>query len=148
RRSRLMATLLVADDDRAIRKIVRDRLSASGHVVEVAEDGRAALTMIERVEPDLVLLDLQMPGLDGFAVLDALAKWAISPLVIVIPAHGSVEAAVRAMKTGAHDFLQKPFEAAHLEHVVAKALETGRLRRDVGILRGEVETRHKLVAGE
>jgi DNA-binding NtrC family response regulator len=143
-----MATILVADDDRAIRKIVRDRLRAAGHSVEVAEDGRAALALIERIEPALVLLDLQMPELDGFAVLDALRKQTESPLVIVITAHGSIEAAVRAMKAGAHDFLQKPFEAAHLEHVVTKALDCGRLRRDVGILRGEVETRHRLVVGE
>jgi DNA-binding NtrC family response regulator len=143
-----MATLVIADDDRAIRKIVRDRLTAAGHVVEVAEDGRAALAVIERFEPEVVLLDLQMPELDGFAVLDALASRTTKPLVIVITAHGSIEAAVRAMKAGAHDFLQKPFEAAHLEHVVARALECQRLHRDVGILRGEVETRHRLVAGE
>jgi DNA-binding NtrC family response regulator len=143
-----MATLVVADDDRAIRKIVRDRLSAAGHAVEVAEDGHAALAAIERTEPEVVLLDLQMPGLDGFGVLDAVRKQPSPPLVIVITAHGSIEAAVRAMKAGAHDFLQKPFEAAQLEHVIEKALETGRLRRDVGILRGEVETRHRLVLGE
>jgi DNA-binding NtrC family response regulator len=142
-----MATLVIADDDRAIRKIVRDRLSAAGHVVEVAENGRETLGLIERVEPDLVLLDLQMPELDGFAVLDKLARESNAPLIIVITAHGSIEAAVRAMKAGAHDFLSKPFEAAHLEHVVAKALETVRLRRDVGALRGEVEARHHLVVG-
>jgi DNA-binding NtrC family response regulator len=142
-----MATLVIADDDRAIRKIVRDRLTAAGHVVEVAENGRETLGLIERVEPDLVLLDLQMPELDGFAVLDKLARESNAPLIIVITAHGSIEAAVRAMKAGAHDFLSKPFEAAHLEHVVAKALETVRLRRDVGALRGEVEARHHLVVG-
>jgi DNA-binding NtrC family response regulator len=143
-----MATLVVADDDRAIRKIVRDRLTAAGHVVEVAENGREAIAQIERVEPDLVLLDLQMPELDGFTVLDKIAKQPGAPLIIVITAHGSIEAAVRAMKAGAHDFLSKPFESAHLEHVVQKALETGRLRRDVGVLRGEMAERHHLVLGE
>jgi DNA-binding NtrC family response regulator len=142
-----MATLVVADDDRAIRKIVRDRLTAAGHSVEVAENGRDAVALIERVEPDLVLLDLQMPELDGFEVLDRVTKQQGALLIIVITAHGSIEAAVRAMKAGAHDFLQKPFDAAHLEHVVARALDTGRLRRDIGILRGEVETRHHLVVG-
>jgi DNA-binding NtrC family response regulator len=142
-----MATLVVADDDRAIRKIVSDRLTAAGHSVEVAEDGRAALSLIERLAPDIVLLDLQMPNLDGFGVLDALQKQMARPLVIVITAHGTIEAAVRAMKAGAHDFLQKPFEAVQLEHVIEKALETGRLRRDVGVLRGEAETRHRLVLG-
>ena len=142
-----MATLVIADDDRAIRRIVRDRLTAAGHVVEVAENGREALGLMQRVAPDLVLLDLQMPELDGMAVLDKVARQPGAPLIIVITAHGSIEVAVRAMKAGAHDFLSKPFEAAHLEHVVAKALETGRLRRDVGLLRGEVEARHHLVVG-
>src|SRR5258706_1654917 len=104
-----MATLVVADDDRAIRKIVRDRLTAAGHTVEVAENGREALVLIERVEPDLVLLDLQMPELDGFAVLHKVAKQPGAPSIIVITAHGSIEAAVSAMKAGARDFLQKPF---------------------------------------
>jgi DNA-binding NtrC family response regulator len=140
-----MATLVVADDDRAIRKIVRDRLTAAGHAVEVAENGREALPLIERVEPDVVLLDLRMPELDGFGVLDQIAGQPGAPSIIVITAHGSIEAAVRAMKAGAYDFLQKPFEAAHLEHVVAKALEAKRLRRDVGLLRGECQARHQLV---
>jgi DNA-binding NtrC family response regulator len=143
-----MATLVVADDDRAIRKILRDRLTAAGHSVEVAENGKDALALIERVEPDLLLLDLQMPEQDGFTVLDKVTKQPGGPLCIVITAHGSIESAVRAMKAGAHDFLQKPFEAAHLEHVVAKALDTGRLRRDIGILRSEVETRHHLIVGQ
>ena len=69
-----MATLVVADDDCAIRKILRDQLTAAGHTVEVAENGRDALALIERVEPDLVLLDLQMPELDGFAVLGKVTK--------------------------------------------------------------------------
>ncbi len=142
-----MATLLVADDDRAIRKIVHDRLRAAGHLVEVAEDGRAALEQIERAAPELVLLDLQMPGLDGFGVLEALAKQPAPPAVIVITAHGSIEAAVRAMKAGASDFLAKPFEASYLEHVVARTLEGERMRRDVGRLRDEVATRHCLVEG-
>jgi len=74
-----MAAIVVADDDRAIRKIVRDRLTAAGHAVETAEDGSAALVLIEQAPPDLVLLDLQMPGLDGFAVLEALSKKADAP---------------------------------------------------------------------
>jgi DNA-binding NtrC family response regulator len=142
-----MAAVVVADDDRAIRKIVRDRLTAAGHAVETAEDGGAALALIEQAPPDLVLLDLQMPGLDGFAVLEALSKQADAPLAIVITAHGSIEAAVRAIKAGAFDFITKPFEAAHLEHVVDKALATHRLRRDVGLLRGELDGRHRLIAG-
>jgi len=143
-----MATLVVADDDRAIRKIVRDRLSAADHLVEVAENGREALALVENMQPDVLLLDLEMPVLDGFGVLAALRNRADAPIIIVITAHGSIEAAVRATKAGAHDFLAKPFEAAHLEHLVEKALDTERLRRDVGLLRSEVDGRHHLVVGD
>jgi DNA-binding NtrC family response regulator len=143
-----MATLVVADDDRAIRKIVRDRLTAAGHVVEVAENGRAALALVDSIQPDVLLLDLEMPEVDGLGVLDALKGRADAPIIIVITAHGSIQTAVRATKAGAYDFLAKPFEAAHLEHVVAKALETDRLRRDVGLLRSECDTLHRLVVGE
>ncbi len=142
-----MARLVVADDDHAIRKIVQDRLTRAGHEVEVAENGREALALIERSGPDLVLLDLQMPEIDGLTLLDGIAGRREAPLFIVITAHGSIEAAVRAMKAGAYDFVCKPFEAAHLEHVIAKALETERLRRDVGVLRGEIAARHHLVVG-
>jgi DNA-binding NtrC family response regulator len=140
-----MARILVADDDRAIRKIVRDRLAASGHQVEVAEDGRVALDAIERFAPDLVLLDLSMPMLDGFGVLAELA--APAPVVIVITAQGDVTTAVRAMRAGAWDFVPKPFDPDQLEQAVLRALETSRLRRDVETLRGSVDDRHQLILG-
>jgi DNA-binding NtrC family response regulator len=142
-----MSTIIVADDDRALRKIIKDRLSASGHAVETAENGREALELIERLDPDLVLLDLQMPGTDGFAVLDELRTQGRSLAVIVITAHGSIEAAVRAMRLGAFDFVQKPFEADHLQHLVAKALEREGLLRSVGVLKDEVDARHRMIVG-
>jgi len=141
-----MARILVADDDRAIRKIVRDRLVAAGHHVDVAEDGRTALASIERFAPDLVLLDLAMPNVDGFGVLAELAPPA--PVVVVITAHGDIATAVRAMRAGAWDFVPKPFDPDHLEQAVGRALETCRLRRDVEALRGTVDDRHHLVLGD
>ncbi len=142
-----MARILVADDDRAIRKIVRDRFAAAGHQVEVAEDGRVALDAIERFAPDVVLLDLSMPVLDGFGVLAELP--APSPVVVVvITAQGDVATAVRAMRAGAWDFVPKPFDPDQLEQAVLRALETCRLRRDVGSLRASVEGRHHLVLGD
>jgi DNA-binding NtrC family response regulator len=141
-----MARILVADDDRAIRKIVRDRLAVAGHHVEVATDGRAALESIERFAPDLVILDLVMPDIDGFGVLAALTPPA--PVILVVTAHGDVATAVRAMRAGAWDFVPKPFDADQLEQAVKRALETATLRRDVATLRGSIEDRHHLVRGE
>jgi DNA-binding NtrC family response regulator len=145
---RAAARILVVDDDPAIRKILRDRFRALGHLVDVAADGREALAFVDERGADLLLLDLQMPTMDGFAVLEALASRSESPAVVVLTAHGSIEAAVRAVRAGATDFITKPFEAAHIEHVVAGVLERLGLRRRVASLESELSDRHQLVLGK
>jgi DNA-binding NtrC family response regulator len=142
------ARILVVDDDPAIRKILRDRFRALGHAVDVAADGQEALAFIDERGADILLLDLQMPTMDGFAVLEALGKRSEAPAVVVITAHGSIEAAVRAVRAGASDFITKPFEAAHIEHVVGGVLEKLGLRRRVASLESELSDRHHLVLGK
>ena len=142
------ARLLVIDDDPAIRKILRDRFLSLGHEVAVAADGDEALAWLESNEADIALLDLQMPKTDGFEVLAALARRGDAPAVIVLTAHGSIEAAVRAVKAGATDFVTKPFEAAQLEHVVDGVLDKLGLKRRVKSLELELSTRHTLVRGK
>ena len=144
----MSARLLVVDDDPTIRKIVRDRFRALGHDVAAAADGDEALAWLDSNEADIVLLDLQMPTMDGFGVLAALARKADAPAVVVVTAHGSIEAAVRAVKAGATDFVTKPFEAAHLEHVVDGVLDKLGLRRRVESLEQELSSRHSLVLGK
>ncbi|MFW5875402.1 MAG: sigma-54-dependent transcriptional regulator [Myxococcota bacterium] len=140
--------ILVVDDDPSIRKIVRDRLAAGGHEVITANDGVEALKEVEASDPALVILDLRMPNLDGFGVLSALEQHGSRPEVVVLTAHGSVEAAVQAVRLGACDFLQKPFDTAHLEWVVERTLDSARLRRKVTQLQTELSGQHSLIAGE
>jgi DNA-binding NtrC family response regulator len=140
--------ILVVDDDPTIRKIVRDRLVARGHEVAAAADGAEALREVTRFDPALVILDLRMPNLDGFGVLEALQGSEGRPEVVVLTAHGSIEAAVKAVRLGARDFLQKPFDTTHLEWVVERTLDAARLRRHVAQLQTELSGRHCLVAGE
>lgn len=116
---------------------------ASSRVIDMPAP---ALSKIEEFEPALLLLDLRMPGKDGFAVLEELAQRPQRPTTIVITAHGSIEAAVKAVRMGAADFISKPFDTSHLEHVVAKTLETVHLRQRLLELESEVSTRHTLVA--
>jgi DNA-binding NtrC family response regulator len=142
------ARILVVDDDPAIRKIIVDRFRSLGHELVPAGSGEEALERIESFAPDLMLLDLRMPGIDGFQVLESLRARAARPEVVVMTAHGSIEAAVRAVRLGAADFVPKPFEAPHLEHVVARVLETAVLRRRVERLELELSARHALVVGE
>ncbi len=141
------ARLLVVDDDPSIRLVVRDRFRAGGFETETANDGVEALEKIASFEPDLMLLDLRMPRKDGFGVLEDLKDKDNAPAVIVITAHGSIEAAVKAIRMGASDFISKPFEPQHLQHVVDKTLETRRLQRRVAALETELSGRHSLVTG-
>jgi DNA-binding NtrC family response regulator len=141
------ARVLVVDDDPVIRKIIADRMRAQGHEVEMAADGEAALRAVADFDPELVLLDMKMPEKDGFEVLEALQRAESPPNVVMITAHGNIERAVRAIQLGAADFIAKPFEAAHLDHVVSRVLQAAALRQRVQQLQSELSDRHTLVRG-
>ena len=118
-----VATLLVADDDPAVRESLERALAREGYAVVLAPDGQAALERLQAGGIDVVLSDLKMPGLTGLEFLQA-AK-VVKPDVdfIMLTAFGTVEEAVKAMKDGATDFLTKPFQRAQLMKVVRQALE-------------------------
>ncbi|MGH7820117.1 MAG: response regulator, partial [Candidatus Binatia bacterium] len=130
-----MARLLIVDDDPDIREILKDRLASRGHDILEADDGAQALETAARETPDLMLLDLDLPGTDGFAVLDRLRHETNAPTVVVITAFASIEKAVQAMRQGAYDFIPKPFNPGHVELVVHKALERAELKEENRALR-------------
>jgi DNA-binding NtrC family response regulator len=113
-----------------------------------AGNGEQALTAIRTDQPDLVLLDLQMPRMGGMQVLRVLRKDRIDVPTIVITAHGSIEAAVEAMKEGAYDFITKPIDANHFDIVVCKALERVGLKREVELFSEEADKRYRLIIGK
>ena len=141
-----MSRVLIADDDPSIGRVLRDRIGELGHDVEHVLDGVEALRLSEGA--DLLLLDLEMPRMDGFAVLDSLRGQAAAPLVVVITAHGDMSKAVRAMRAGAYDFIAKPFDAATIQLVVRRALETRGLKSQVRSLRSELGRNHLWVHGD
>ena len=103
------ASVLVTDDESNIRLTVRSALETDGYAVTEAADGRAALDAVRRDPPDLMILDLNMPVLDGMAVLEQMKDLAgRRPRVVVLTAYGSIPTAVRATRLGAADFLEKP----------------------------------------
>ncbi len=150
-RSVAKAKILVVDDDTDIVTVLRDRLEALGYSTVCAGDGLRALELIEQETPHLMLLDLEMPRLSGLDVLKRLARsrpTGHEMPVIVMTAHGTITAAVQAMKQGAHDFLTKPFDVDHLAIVITKALERASLARQVECLRTEVESRYATIVGQ
>lgn len=121
------AHILVVDDEPDIRELVRDILEDEGHQVSVAENGESARTQFARDTPDLVLLDIWMPDVDGITLL---REWSsggrLACPIIVMSGHGTLETAIEATRLGAHDFVQKPISLAKLLSIVNQALEAGK----------------------
>jgi DNA-binding NtrC family response regulator len=140
-------TILVVDDDPFIQEALGDRLESLGYNVSRAGDGKQALEFIERQDPQMVFLDIEMPGMKGLDVLKELRRREKDFPVVIITAYGSIDRAVEAMKEGAYDFIPKPFKANHIALVVEKAMERQRLRREKAVLFEEVDKRYRLVAG-
>jgi DNA-binding NtrC family response regulator len=141
-------TILVVDDDPDIREVLKDRLESLGYRVLVASNGQEGLELLEKQSPQIVLLDIEMPGLSGLEVLKEIRKKEIDVTVVMITAYATIERAVHAMKEGAYDFIPKPFEPEHIALTVRKALERETLRREVEILSAEVSARYRLVVGK
>jgi len=153
----MRAKILIVDDDREILLGLEDRVTRMGHEPVTANNGRDALRLIEQGDFDLVLLDLELPvlsGLDsGLDILErvkgdphskrdtkaeVLATYS-EPFIIIMTCFGNIEPAVIAMRLGAFDFLVKPFSSDHMSVVIKKALAAVALRRQVNVLRQEVD---------
>lgn len=116
------AHILIVDDEPDIRELVSEILEDEGYRVSVAEDGAAARLAFSREEPDLVLLDIWMPDVDGISLLKEWSAGGMRCPVVIMTGHGSVETAVEATRLGAHDFVQKPISLAKLLSIVSTAL--------------------------
>lgn len=132
--------ILIVDDEVDIRETLSDRLESEGFEVMQAASGGEGLQQIRMENPDVVLLDLQMPGMDGMEVLRRIGTEGLEPTVVVITAYGTIERAVQAMKAGAYDFIPKPFDPEHIRVVVDKAVERERLRRDNAFYREQADS--------
>lgn len=127
----MQAKIFVTDDEPALRNALVKRLSRHQHHVKAFESGAELLAALDQEIPDLILLDLKMPGMTGIEVLQAVREKAKDALVIILTSYGTVEDAVEAMKMGAYDFLIKTIDLQLVDPVVNRALEYLALRRQV-----------------
>ena len=132
--------ILVVDDELDIRELVSGVLEDEGYETRTAADSDTALEVIAARRPSLVLLDVWLQGsrLDGLELLDEIKRRDPSIPVLVISGHGNLDTAVAAIRRGASDFIEKPFEAERLLLLVERATETERLKREVASLRASV----------
>ena len=135
----------LVDDDEAIRRSVGFALKTSGFQVRTYENGAEILQDAPELETGCILLDIRMPGMDGLEVQEALRSKGITLPIVIMTGHGDVSLAVRAMKAGATDFIEKPFEKALLLSAIEHAM--GRLKESAAALNDarEAQTRLKLL---
>jgi two-component system, NtrC family, nitrogen regulation response regulator NtrX len=139
--------ILIVDDEPAVRDAIAGILTDEGYEVRHAAEGPGALAEIEARPPALVLLDIWLEGsrLDGLQVLDEIRRTAADLPVIVISGHGTIETAVTAIKKGAYDFLEKPFNADRLLVLIERAREAARLKRENAELKLKLGDERELI---
>src|SRR4051812_40156660 len=116
------ARILVIDDEHTIRELLRNELGRQCYAVDVAVDGEEGIAKVRQEKYDIVISDIKMPRMDGMQALSEIKKISPETEVIMITGYATVENAVQAMKSGAYDFIQKPFNLEELSVLIEKAL--------------------------
>jgi DNA-binding NtrC family response regulator len=135
--------LLLVEDEAPLRQVVAEQLADRGFSVQQAESGEAALLELAEFAFDVIVTDLRLPGIDGSAVIDAAIARYPEIIAIVITGYGTVKDAVAAIKRGAADFVNKPFQFDELLHALDSALEQRRLKSENAYLRAQLEQRYR-----
>jgi DNA-binding NtrC family response regulator len=137
-----MMKILIVDDEENIRLILENVFSDAGYQVETAIDGRDAMEKVKKFQPEIVLLDKNMPRMDGMQTLQQIKKQYPATVVILITAHGDVGSAVEAMKLGAYDYIEKPFDNDKILLLLNRAGEHYRLQTEVSNLRNAIHKKY------
>lgn len=136
------AKILVIDDEKLMRWSLQQNLSKEGYTVITAEKGMDGLNLFKEETPDVTLLDIQLPDVSGITVLQGIKEINKDALAIMITAFGDIQTAVKTIKLGAYDFVEKPFNVDKLKILVAKALETVSLRKEVSQFRSQFSLKY------
>jgi two-component system, NtrC family, nitrogen regulation response regulator NtrX len=140
-----MPTILIVDDEPGVRSALGGVLRDEGYDVEAVESGERCLERLAMQVYDVVLLDIWLPGMDGLATLMRMRERQIDSQVVIISGHGNVESAVRAIKMGAFDFVEKPLSLEKTVLVVRNAIRQRRLEAENLALRAKVDAHHTMV---
>ena len=140
-----MSSILIVDDEPGVRSALGGVLRDEGYLVDAVDSGEACLERLTRQAYDLVVLDIWLPGLDGLATLARMRDRQVESQVVVISGHGNIESAVRAIKMGAFDFVEKPLSLEKTVLVVRNALRQRELEAENRALRARVDARYTMV---
>jgi len=136
------ASVLVVDDDAAVSTVLGALLSQAGHSFKHAASGEQALSLLKKFSPVVVVSDVRMPGLSGLDLQKEMARRSSPVPLILITGHGDIAMAVSAIKAGAHDFLEKPFDEQRLAEAIEAAVAEATSRRHTGQELADLSARH------
>ncbi len=140
-----MAKILLIEDDVKIRAVLREILQDKNHEVDEAGDGVEGFKKLEQGIYDLCICDIKMPKMDGLEVLDKAKETGIATNFVIISAHGNIDIAVEAVKKGAFDFLQKPFDLGRLEITLRNALDKTTLIKETRNLKKKISRKYQMI---
>ena len=126
--------LLIVDDEKNLCRMLQTAFSIDGHETRVAEDGEAALISFVQDKPDVVLMDIRMPKLDGIEALKRMRELNPEVPVILMTAYAAVETAVDALRLGAFDYVIKPFDLTDLKLLISRALQLQEMKQEINLL--------------
>ena len=135
----MKAKIVVADDEPRIRKMIARLLTDEGYDVMPVENGREAVEALLSFQPDVILLDQQMPVLTGVEALEEIRRISPTQVVLFVTAFGSISLAVDAVKKGAYDFIEKPFDNDKLLLTVKRAVEHSRMKGEISTLKNQCD---------
>ncbi|MFZ0240195.1 MAG: sigma-54 dependent transcriptional regulator [Desulfobacterales bacterium] len=135
--------ILFVDDDKAIRDMVKRYLTREGYAVDLADSGRKALSLLKKKKFDIVFTDFKMPEIDGIELLSAIKDRQPETEVVIVTGHGTMETAVKAMKIGSYDYLQKPFKLDLLKLIIDRIVGEKLLKEERALLKSRVKERHR-----
>src|SRR3954451_24874276 len=140
-------TILIVDDEAGVRSALSGVLRDEGYQVDAVDSGEACLDRVARAPYDVIVLDIWLPGIDGLTTLSRLQERRVDAPVVMISGHGNIESAVRAIKIGAFDFVEKPLTLEKTVLVIGHALRQRRLEAEDRALRATVDRRLTMVGG-
>ncbi len=133
--------ILLVDDEGTVRSTLREALAKNGYVVDEADSGETALTMVAKKHYPVILTDLKMPGISGLELIGSIRDKDPSSLCVIITGYATMESAIDALKKGAYDFIKKPFQTVELQVVIDRALDHARLMKKVENYQADLESR-------
>ena len=143
-----MSKILIVEDDKAIVDVLKMILEHEGYSTDFAFNGPAGIEKFKKSEPDVVLLDIKMPRMDGIEVLQELKRLNSRPVVIMISGHGNIETAVQTTKLGAYDFISKPFDVERLKLTIQNGLNYMKLLYENENMKRMMAFRDEILIGE